>query len=87
LRTPQAPARLWHCRHVDGPGTRCLHHHHVAISAAGLDACGDFISFDRSRENHTVAKQIIIDQVFKVFGDQPEAALDLVRQGASKLHD
>ncbi len=31
-----------------------------------------------------MAKQIIIDQVFKVFGDQPEAALDLVRQGASK---
>jgi len=84
LRTPQAPPRLWHCRRVDRPGTRCLHHYHVAISAAGLVACGDFISFDRSRENHTVAKQIIIDQVFKVFGDQPEAALDLVRQGASK---
>jgi len=31
-----------------------------------------------------VAKQIIIDGVFKVFGDQPEAALALVRQGASK---
>lgn len=31
-----------------------------------------------------MAKQIIIDQVFKVFGDKPEAALDLVRQGASK---
>jgi ABC-type proline/glycine betaine transport system ATPase subunit len=84
LRTPQAPPRLWHCRRVDRQGTRCLHHDHVAISAAGLDACSDFISSDRSRENHTVAKQIIIDQVFKVFGDQPEAALDLVRQGASK---
>lgn len=31
-----------------------------------------------------MAKQIIIDHVFKVFGDQPEAALALVRQGASK---
>ncbi len=31
-----------------------------------------------------MAKQIIIDQVFKVFGDQPQAALALVRQGASK---
>lgn len=31
-----------------------------------------------------MAKQIIIDQVFKVFGDKPEAALALVRQGASK---
>ena len=31
-----------------------------------------------------MAKQIIIDHVFKVFGDQPQAALDLVRQGCSK---
>ncbi|MYM35767.1 glycine betaine/L-proline ABC transporter ATP-binding protein ProV [Duganella sp. FT94W] len=31
-----------------------------------------------------MAKQIIIDHVFKVFGDQPEEALALVRQGASK---
>lgn len=31
-----------------------------------------------------MAKQIIIDHVFKVFGEQPEAALALVRQGASK---
>jgi glycine betaine/proline transport system ATP-binding protein len=31
-----------------------------------------------------VAKQIIIDHVFKVFGDQPDEALALVRQGASK---
>jgi len=31
-----------------------------------------------------VAKQIIIDHVFKVFGDTPEEALDLVSQGISK---
>jgi glycine betaine/proline transport system ATP-binding protein len=31
-----------------------------------------------------VAKQIIIDQVFKVFGDAPDAALELVHQGFSK---
>jgi glycine betaine/proline transport system ATP-binding protein len=31
-----------------------------------------------------VAKQIIIDQVFKVFGDAPQAALELVHQGYSK---
>ena len=31
-----------------------------------------------------MAKQIRIEHVFKVFGDQPEAALDLVRQGYSK---
>jgi glycine betaine/proline transport system ATP-binding protein len=31
-----------------------------------------------------VAKQIIIDHVFKVFGEQPERALALVHQGASK---
>ena len=31
-----------------------------------------------------MAKQIIIDQVFKVFGDEPQAALELVHQGCSK---
>ncbi|MDC8757223.1 glycine betaine/L-proline ABC transporter ATP-binding protein ProV [Janthinobacterium fluminis] len=31
-----------------------------------------------------MAKQIIIDHVFKVFGDTPQAALELVRQGCSK---
>jgi len=31
-----------------------------------------------------VAKQIIIDHVFKVFGDRPDDALALVRQGAGK---
>ncbi|CAN5506260.1 glycine betaine/L-proline ABC transporter ATP-binding protein ProV [soil metagenome] len=31
-----------------------------------------------------MAKQIIIDHVFKVFGDKPQAALELVRQGCSK---
>lgn len=31
-----------------------------------------------------MAKQIIIDHVFKVFGDTPEAALSLVSQGLSK---
>lgn len=31
-----------------------------------------------------MAKQIVIDHVFKVFGKQPEQALALVRQGASK---
>ncbi len=31
-----------------------------------------------------MAKQITIDHVFKVFGDAPEAALDLARQGLSK---
>ena len=31
-----------------------------------------------------MAKQIIIDHVFKVFGDKPEEALELVHQGASK---
>lgn len=31
-----------------------------------------------------MAKQIIIDHVFKVFGDEPELALKLVEQGVSK---
>lgn len=31
-----------------------------------------------------MAKQIIIDHVFKVFGEEPEAALELVRQGSTK---
>ena len=31
-----------------------------------------------------MAKQIIIDQVFKVFGEEPQAALELVRQGCPK---
>ena len=31
-----------------------------------------------------MAKQITIENVFKVFGDQPQTALDLVRQGHSK---
>ncbi|SFD99800.1 glycine betaine/L-proline ABC transporter ATP-binding protein ProV [Paracidovorax konjaci] len=31
-----------------------------------------------------MAKQITIDHVFKVFGDAPETALELVRQGCSK---
>ena len=31
-----------------------------------------------------MAKQIIIDHVFKVFGDDPQAALELVRQGSTK---
>ena len=31
-----------------------------------------------------MAKQITIENVFKVFGDQPQTALDLVRQGLSK---
>ena len=31
-----------------------------------------------------MAKQIIIDHVFKVFGDTPEKALELVQQGLSK---
>jgi glycine betaine/proline transport system ATP-binding protein len=31
-----------------------------------------------------VAKQIVIDHVFKVYGERPEEALELVRQGASK---
>jgi len=31
-----------------------------------------------------VAKQIVIDHLFKVFGDEPKAALDLAAQGRSK---
>ncbi|WP_313300037.1 glycine betaine/L-proline ABC transporter ATP-binding protein ProV [Diaphorobacter sp.] len=31
-----------------------------------------------------MAKQVIIDHVFKVFGDDPKTALDLVKQGMSK---
>ncbi|WP_120966925.1 glycine betaine/L-proline ABC transporter ATP-binding protein ProV [Comamonas sp. lk] len=31
-----------------------------------------------------MAKQIVIDHVFKVFGDDPKTALNLVKQGASK---
>lgn len=31
-----------------------------------------------------MAKQIVIDHVFKVFGDDPQEALALVRQGLSK---
>ena len=31
-----------------------------------------------------MAKQIIIDQVFKVFGDEPQTALELVREGCTK---
>ena len=34
--------------------------------------------------NHNVAKQVIIDHVFKVFGEDPKAALALVQQGLSK---
>jgi glycine betaine/proline transport system ATP-binding protein len=40
--------------------------------------------FATSKENHDMAKQIIIDRVFKVFGDQPQAALALVHEGAAK---
>ena len=31
-----------------------------------------------------MAKQIRIEHVFKVFGDSPKAALELVRKGATK---
>ena len=31
-----------------------------------------------------MAKEILIDHVFKVFGDEPEEALALARQGVSK---
>jgi glycine betaine/proline transport system ATP-binding protein len=41
-------------------------------------------SIRQTKENHYVAKQIIIDHVFKVYGEQPEAALKLVQEGASK---
>mgnify|MGYP007095262114 CR=1 FL=1 len=36
------------------------------------------------KENATVAKQIAIDHVFKVFGNDPKTALNLVKQGRSK---
>src|SRR5690606_4443755 len=36
------------------------------------------------REDTHMAKPIAIEHVFKVFGDAPQAALDLVRQGCSK---
>ena len=32
----------------------------------------------------TMAKQIRIEHVYKVFGDSPKAALELIAQGASK---
>src|SRR5690606_42010295 len=38
---------------------------------------------ERGRSHH-VAKQIIIDRVFTVFGDSPKEALALVEQGLSK---
>ena len=31
-----------------------------------------------------MAKQIVIEHLFKVFGDAPERALDLARQGVAK---
>lgn len=31
-----------------------------------------------------MAKQIVIEHLFKVFGDAPEGALELARQGLSK---
>ena len=37
-----------------------------------------------TQETAPVAKQITIENVFKVFGDTPQIALDLVRQGHSK---
>ena len=37
-----------------------------------------------TKETAPVAKQITIENVFKVFGDTPQTALDLVRQGHSK---
>lgn len=37
-----------------------------------------------TKRDPCVAKQIIIDHVFKVFGEEPEAALELVRQGSTK---
>ena len=37
-----------------------------------------------TEETAPVAKQITIENVFKVFGDTPQTALDLVRQGHSK---
>jgi len=43
-----------------------------------------FTSFPNQERSPRVAKQIIIDHVFKVFGDAPEAALELVRQGCTK---
>jgi glycine betaine/proline transport system ATP-binding protein len=55
-----------------------------AHPAAARRACGGASHSQESKEDHTVAKQIIIDHVFKVFGEQPEEALALVRQGASK---
>jgi glycine betaine/proline transport system ATP-binding protein len=41
-------------------------------------------SFTNQERYPRVAKQIIIDHVFKVFGNAPKAALELVRQGCSK---
>lgn len=59
--------------------------HQVLPSAlhASLSQALDCIQSNK-RESETVAKQITIEHVFKVFGDAPQDALALVQQGLSK---
>jgi glycine betaine/proline transport system ATP-binding protein len=50
----------------------------------GQSAGEVFVSNINHRRPTSVAKQIIINHVFKVFGDAPQAALELVRKGCTK---
>ena len=64
---------------------RLLHRQSVGLSPSRTFCAfvwGGFVSFNR--EEKSMAKQIVIDHVFKVFGDDPQEALALVRQGLSK---
>ena len=47
-------------------------------------ACSIPLPSSQHGKTYNVAKQIIIDRVFKVFGDTPDKALELVKQGMSK---
>jgi glycine betaine/proline transport system ATP-binding protein len=56
-----------------------------APAPAGIAGRGRWTVFHPiKKENATVAKQIAIDHVFKVFGNDPKTALSLVKQGLSK---
>jgi len=60
------------------PACTCTTGHGNRIGATRTDAVAIY------RGDHPMAKEITIEHVFKVFGDAPQAALELVRQGCSK---
>ena len=59
----------------------CVFHASAFVPRASSDTQGEFNPRER---NHQVTKQIIIDHVFKVFGNAPQEALRLAGQGVSK---